>query len=507
MVIVWLLAAGCGGEQHSSPPVAVSGGWIHQDPSLPGEPIGSDGRVFTPAGSVTPMGAREVAAPSCVPVFTVELGDVDRHTAMGGSAPDTAMAFSPSGRHLAIGTFLGEVILVDAWTGATLARRRLAETMVKQVAWSSDGSTLYVGEQSPDGSLLALSIPTLEETWRVNLSDWVGDSPLPAGNLYGAYTLPAAYGLDVLADGSLLVVATHAWTIDSGERLNRSVVLKLGSDGRPLAQWPEQPADAVFFRTQLAGDVALIPVSRSSDGPHSGELPIGGALVFDLHRFEPTASIRPQPLEPWFTNTFLWEALDVRGDTVFLGLGDGRAGLWSLDGQPKTTLPSAGPIMAGETPVVASIGSGMLHGERAVYITSSTHIPFGAAAPELKPLAAHPNENTLISADASGRMTGSWSGPHRLQGLAMMPDGRHLVVGAGQREHDQRQDLFGALVFDLGPEDAPLDRPLLSRFCQTEGPVFFRAAATLDGRIAVTEHPYRHGEDPAFGDYRVTVFR
>ena len=89
----------------------------------------------------------------------------------------------------------------------------------------------------------------------------------------------------------------------------------------------------------------------------------------------------------------------------------------------------------------------------------------------------------------------------------MSPDGRHLVVGAGKRTTDGRRDLFGALVFDLGPESAPFTQPRLSRFCRTEGPVFFRSAPFADGRIAVTEHPFRQGENPAYGAYRVTVFR
>jgi hypothetical protein len=81
-----------------------------------------------------------------------------------------------------------------------------------------------------------------------------------------------------------------------------------------------------------------------------------------------------------------------------------------------------------------------------------------------------------------------------------------LVAGASTRVADGRQDLFGVLLFDVGPPAAPTP-PSLDRFCATKGPVFFRIDSTLDGRIAVSEHPHQQGDEPAFGNYQVTVFR
>jgi len=507
-VVSLLLALfACTTEPAVSTPVRVAGGWIHSDESLKGQPVGSEGRWYSPDEAGLPAGASHIKDPSCEPLFSVDLGDVERHVAQGGSAPDTATAFSDDGRLIGIGSFLGEVFVADAWTGEIIKRKKLAETMVKQVAWSADGNTLYVAEQSPDGSVVALSVPELDERWRVNLSDWIGHSPLPPGDIYGAYTLPAAYSLDRLPGGSLLVVGTHAWNDKQGQRLNRSVILEITSDGMVANQWPDEAIDGVLYRARVAGERALIPASKSSPGPTDERLPVGGALIFDLEKFEPSSDIRIPPLAPLFTNTFLWEALDISNDTIFLGLSDGRAGLWNVDGDPVLSLPSSEPMLAGEVPVVSSIGSGVLHGGRSVYQTSTTHIPFGAAAPELRPPAAHPGENTLMVADASGTLVGSWRGPHRLQGVTLSPDRQHLVVGAGKRDSDGRRDLFGALVFDLGTEEAPLNQPRLDRFCQTTGPVFFRTTPHADGRIAVTEHPYRQGEDPAYGAYKVTVFR
>ena len=383
----------CTAREAPPPPVRVAGGWIHSDASLGGQPVGKAGRWLSSDDAGLPQGATPVREPECEPLFSVDLGDVERHVAQGGSAPDTVVGFSPDGRMLAIGSFLGEVLVIDAWTGEVMGRTKLAETMVKQVTWSADSATLYVAEQSPDGSVIALSAPALDEEWRVDLADWISRSPLPPGDLYGAYTLPAAYSLDRLDDETLFVVATHAWNADDGTRLNRSILLKLTPSGEVVAQWPDEPIDGVFFRGRVAGQHALIPVSKSSGGPTDPRLPVGGALIFDTKAFQPVSDIRIPPLAPLFTNTFVWEALDIRGDTVFLGLADGRAGLWDMSGKHTLSLPSPEPMLAGDVPVVASIGSGVIHGTQHVYQTSTTHIPFGAAALITSPRPA-PRERT-----------------------------------------------------------------------------------------------------------------
>ena len=150
-------------------------------------------RVWTPGESVT-IGKITAIAPrlaECVEVARVDLGEVSRMTVAGAPAPDTDLAFSPDGALLAVGSFLGEVVVLDVATGGVKARRTLGEAMVRRVAWAPDGKTLYAGEQSPDASLRALDSATLEDRWRLDLAERVGRSTLPAGeDLYGIYSLP-----------------------------------------------------------------------------------------------------------------------------------------------------------------------------------------------------------------------------------------------------------------------------------------------------------------------------
>lgn len=196
-VLVWLTMACAVDEVPGSAPAAlhfVRGGVL----DAAGHLVEME---WKPGESVTVAGVTTVAPKlaECVALGSVPLGDMSRMVVAGAPAPDTDLAFSPDGSRLAIGSFGGEVVVVDVATRAVVARRQLAEAMVRRVAWSEDGATLYAGEQSPDATLHALDSGTLVDRWTVDLADRVGHSALPAGeDLYGVYTLPGIYGLDVL---------------------------------------------------------------------------------------------------------------------------------------------------------------------------------------------------------------------------------------------------------------------------------------------------------------------
>jgi WD40 repeat protein len=483
-----------GGEGQPTP-----AGVIVAHPWRPGETV-----------EVAGLSAVAPARAECTRLFSVPLGDVSRLVAMGGAAPDTALAFSPDGAKLAVGSHRGEVLVLDGFSGAVLARRSLAETMIKEVDWSADGQTLYAAEQSPDALLYAMDPATLTPRWTLRLADFVGSSAPPAAeDLYGVYSLPGAYAQVVLPDGDLLVSALHSWDRD-GVKTNRSQLLRVGPDGAVRDRWPAEAADATFQHVAVdpTGGLVAVTVSRSAAGEPPADLPIGGVMVLDLDGLDPILPVITEPLRPWFSSTFIWNGLAVSraDDAVFMGFGDGRARLLSLSGDSRLELTTGAPILAGEVPIHASVGWGGISRGRLIYTTSTTLIPYGAASPSLRPPTAHPGENTLWAVGLDGEGLWSWTGPQRIEGITLSADEQHLLVGAGDRQTDERRDLYGALVFSLTGEDrSGEDR--LEAFCQTEGPVFFRHVLSADGRVALAEHPYTDTDGTLRGRYQVTVLR
>lgn len=489
-------------------PVFVRDGVIVPAPAegipLPGQrvltPLAPDARHFVHSGRTWPRPER----PACMSLFSVDLGDASRQVAMGGSAPDTALAWS--GERLAVGTARGELLVLDGWTGRVLARRHLSETLVKQVAWGPDG-TLYAGEQSPDALLHALDPDTLQSRWTLRLADRVETSPAPAGeDLYGVYTLPGITGLHVLEDGDLIVAATHAWPGESG-RENRAQVLRVRPDGTVRAAWPPSPARATLLhpRVDEASGRVVVPVGFSAAGEPPDDLPVGGVQLLDLD-LRPIASIQVPPLAPWFDRTFVWEGVDVDANGVVVGLGDGRVRTFDALGAPADVLDPGAPVMAGDVPIVAPIGHARRAGPYTLALTELSNIPYGAAAPDLQPPSPHPGAHTLWAwkgPDLAFRLSGPWA----LSGLSLSADARTAVVGTSPRAAGDRHrgDLFGALLVDLSPDGADGESRLLAT-CPTEGPLFFRHALHEDGRLAVVEVPRLEGS-AVRGAWRVTVLR
>ncbi len=434
---------------------------------------------------------------TCVPLARVDLGDLAARIAAGITAPDTALAWSPDGSRLAVGTYLGEVLVVDGWTGEVHARRTLAESAVKRVLWSADGSELYAAEQSVDGFLHALDPHTLETRAQFRMADELGSSAPPGpDDLYGLYTLPGAYALERFEGGDLLLVGAHGWDGPDG-RQNRSRVWRLRrrDDGFDVvAAWPEAAVDATFLAAYLAshpsGERVAVAISRSSAGPNPRDIPVGGVVVLD-GALRPVTSAVPEPLRPWFDRAFVWEAIGLYGDRLTLGLGDGR--VWRPGG-PVRELGT--PVLAGDVPLAATIGRLVDTGDAIYTVTSGTSIPFGSARPETQPPEAHPRENTLWALDPESLATRwTWHGAERVQGLTV--GGRWLVLGvAGDERH-------GVLVFDRERSGSGVDR--LAASCSTGQPVFFRSAIAPDGRIAVVSFPWKHGEEVR-GRYEVTLF-
>lgn len=463
---------------------------------------------WEPGATVNALG-QEIVAPqsaSCLTVFQVPLGNASRLAAVGAEA-NTDVVFSPDEKRLAIGTHLGEVLVVDAFTGDVLARETFSEGMVKWVRWSADGQTIYAAEQSPDGFVLALDASDLSRRWTFRLADFVKSSPLPAGeDVYGVYSLPAAYGLEVLNDGTLLIAAAHSWGPFGTGRQNLSQLFRVSQSGEILQSWPDEPADVIIkhFRLDQSQEKVAIVLSRSADGEQTSSVPGAGIQILSVPALQPQGHFEVEPLAPYFSTADVWEAFDL-DSRVFMGLVDGRVLSFDGLGTQEWVIEPSTPLQAGDVPIHSSIGWGHWLGEQAVFTTSVTYIPFGANVPDMQPPMPHPQANSLMAVDSSGQTLWSWQSAPIIQGLTIRQDKGEILVGGGRRQGDERKDAFGGYLIDPGPSLPHSQR--LRAHCATESPVFFRHALASDGRVALIEIPVKTSDEQIWGAYRLTVMR
>lgn len=494
---LWIALSACGAPPPAAPEVHFLRGAIERN-----------GRVEAAAWSPGDVvdGVVAPAQPECRAQLTVPLEDRRADAEQGVPPAGAALAFSPDGARLAIGTVGGLVRVVEVPSGRVVAERQLAEGAVRQVAWSPDGRALYVGEQSPDANVYALDAGTLVTTWSRRLADDVETSSMPENDtMYGRFSLPGAYAVHVMADGRVLVAGAHGWTAAEGWR-NRTRLYLLGADGGLRAAYPaDGAADATFLFPSVyegadGGDV-LVGVSRSAVGPAPAGLPVGGLLDLSAADLTPRWSRVFEPLKPWFTSVFFWEAV-VRGpDFAFAGVGDGRAFLLDGAGGDRATLQPGVPVLTAGVPVGVGVGFATARADGIWYLTTGSNIPWGSADPAARPPSAHPAENTVHALAPDG--TPRWERQLReaVSGVVVSPDGGTLLIGAGPRESDTRTDLFGAVLLD-----ARSGRTVTT--CSTAAPVDFRPVFAPDGGwIAVAEAPYKGADGRVAGAYQVTVFR
>lgn len=459
---------------------------------------------------------RSPLAPSPYCIQRIPLEDASQVAAAGG-APDSVVRFSPDGRNLAIGTFGGWLRVVESYSGKLLHERRIAEGMVKTLAWSPDGKLLYVGEQSPDAYLLAFTAPDFEVAWKVRLADDVNTSRPPENDRYGMYTLPAVHDLKVSADGRVFAAGMHSWPIE-GKSQNRSVLCCFDLKGRALWRRPARsafPFNIPHFAIDPNGTRLLFLPSQTQRPVADATLRTDTLYLLDARTGKPAAEHRIEPLLPHFTQVAAWDSVALSNDAsrAAIGLADGRALLFDASSdqlKPLRQLDLGSPVTIGVIPIVAACSYTRFFGDRLFLQTQNTHIPFGSPQAANQAPSVHHGANTLTVADLDGNPQWRYRGPFALTGSWCDRSGpagapRWLAVTCRELPGAVEPGQYGFLLFDLERPGGGSQK--LVYHYSTEAPVIFHADISPDGRlVTVTEVPAQtpNGQD-VYGTHQVHI--
>ena len=468
--------------------------------------------------------------PSPMLLQRVELENVIPFSIDQGTAPDTFVKFSGDNKYLAIGSSHGYLRVVEVRTGKVVYSRKIAEGTVKRIGWGEIGGqrVLYVGEQSPDGYIYCLDAMTGREIWKYRLADDIETSkPERENDRYAIYKFPGVYRLKVLPGGDVVIVGTHGWDSE-GKRRYRCLVYRFdGRTGRIKWRWPSDrtlPYGLTWFDISDDGRKLLLltstwrPPEQTDSVYENGTLYClngdTGAVLWEY---------KVPPLRPYYERATAWQGVALSGDGRYavIGLNDGRGMFFDteravktegggfLQNSPLWVKELGTPVLIGDIPVSSPVSYAEAGKEEVYFVLPGTSIPSGAVKGKMRKPAPHPAANQLYAFGFDGRLRWKWKSYGSMQGIYLSGDKRWLftvnaLAGMAGSRRGGRTSPFGITLFDTSNKGAGMGKPVY--LYPTEGPVFFMADISEDGRyIALVEVPFTDGKGTEKGRYRVHI--
>ena len=419
---------------------------------------------------------------------------------------------------LAVATDSGHLALLQPLAGKTLWKTRISEGYVRRMAFSPDGTSLYVGEQAADGFIycydLTSNTPTLR--WKYRTADDLETStPSDPGSAYAWVSYPGPSCMQTLLNGDLLVAGVHAWTQDDTPLKKSQLYRFNGQTGEVVWKWPRGGAASKVVRWfDVSSDgktlALLTDDGYSLQGRSENESDVGNGRLSIIHVEDGTEKWHTdiEPLTPYFPQVTFWRGVSVSPDGKFVNVAtdDGRAFIFDVNtSEPIWQENLTTPLEVSGIPIVATSGTIGATNAAALFVTGDTFIPYHLRKGEQRPSAAHPNGMTLFAYAWTGEKIWQWQLENMPQGLRIDAKDRYALLSVSKRTQDPNESLHGVSVFDLKAEGSGLSKYLYTYRTEGQLPYDTLAIGADGGLIVVVEVPIAMPDETVRGKNRVHV--
>ncbi len=456
-------------------------------------------------------------------IRTVELGGLlSLMENLRQPATPTALALGngsgPNTEKLAVATDSGHLAVLQPLTGETLWETRISEGYVRRMAFSSDNTRLYIGEQAADGFIYCYDLTTDKPTlrWKYRTADDIETStPSNPDSVYAWVGYPGPACMRTLTNGDLLVASVHSWT-ENDTPLKKSQLYRFdGETGEVTWKWPREHAVPRVIRwLDVSADrktLALITdAGHNLQGSTPDENGAGNGKLFALNTENGTERWHAdiEPLREYFSQVTFWRGVSMSPNGKFINVttDDGRAFIFGINkSEPIWSENLTTPLEVSGIPIVATSGTIGATDAAALFVTGDTYIPYHLRKGAQRPSAAHPNGMTLFAYSWSGEKIWQWQLENMPQGLRIDTKERYAVLSVSKRTQDPNESLHGVSVFDLTAEGSGLSKYLYTY--RTEGQLpYDTLAISADGAfIVVVEVPIVMPDETVRGKNRVHV--
>ena len=417
---------------------------------------------------------------------------------------------------LAIATDSGHLSVLQPLTGKIFWKTRISEGYVRRMAFSSDNTLLYIGEQAADGFIYCYDLTTDKPTlrWKYRTADEIETSkPSNPDSVYAWVSYPGPSCMRTLANGDLLVASVHSWTKDNTP-LKKSQLYRFDSEtGEVIWKWNRETAVPKVIRWfDVSGDgktLALVTDSgHNLQGSDADEKKNGTLTVLNIEDGVEKWHVDIEPLSEYFSQVTFWRGVSMSPDGKFINVtaDDGRAFIFDVNTpEPIWQENLTTPLEVSGIPITATAGTIDATNAAALFVTGDTYIPYHLRKGAQKPSAAHPNGMTLFAYSWQGEKIWQWKLENMPQGLRIDTMDHYAVLSVSKRAQDPNESLHGVSVFDLTAEGSGLAKYLYTY--RTEGQLPYDALAiSADGAlITLVEVPITMPDETIRGKNRVHV--
>jgi outer membrane protein assembly factor BamB len=442
----------------------------------------------------------------------LKLGEIKLEDVEPGSINTTTqnlrgdVKFSPDGKYLVVGTHGGYIKIIEIPANKIIYEKKLSESKITSMGFSSDSKYLVLGEDSVDAYIYVFELQSGKEIWKFRTADEIGSDIAKrpgvkkiqvVGNTAYAIALRSATGPDQyyywakiyafdIQSGRIL------WKYPENEVMDVSPIwLGVSQDGRYIAFEP--------YAFTIAG-------KRPERKYKDGEIVVLNSEGKKLWSYE--KPILPYQLTPvgYYTASFSKNGKYLTGADGY-GVGflfDNENIIKTGKAYPLWSKNISTAIEVSGVPIYASLAKANIIGNKVIFTTTQTYIPTKAKSAKYnKAPIEHPNGDTLFVYNLKGELLWRWKVEGYTGFMAISEDERFLVFPIAQNIITNNLDVHGVYVFDDAAQGGATSK--LAYIYKTKGPVI-AADISQDGQyIAALETPTRLEDGTVIGDHKLHI--
>ncbi len=423
-------------------------------------------------------------------------------------AKPTAIVFGhgTESQKLAIATDRGHLAIVDPISGNNVWKTRISEGYVKHIAFSSNNSMLYIGEQAADGCIYCYDLTTDRPNlrWKYRTADDIETStPSNPESVYAWVSYPGTSCMQTMPNGDLLVAGVHSWS-KNGIPQRRSMLYRFDANGDVVWKYPQDKAIQKIIRWfDVSADGKTLACVIDESGNGNGTL-----TILDIDTGSEKWQSEIKPLTPYYKGVTFWRGVSMSPNGKFVNVttDDGRAFIFDTNqSEPIWKQNLATPLEVSGVPIIATTGTIGTTDTYALFVTGDTYIPYHLQKGAQRPSALHPNGMTMFAYNWTGEKVWQWKLENMPQGLRIDSKGRYAALAVSKRSQNPNESLHGISVFDLTAKGSGLQKYLYTY--RTEGQLPYDTLTISDdgSLIAIIEMPIVMSDKTLRGNNRVHV--